>query len=58
MKLIKIYEHLKMHSQVTPILTEEYQYICLNKFYFKNGSQDLMQNLSAKAGSLRIIPHW
>jgi len=45
MKLIKIYEHLKMHSQVTPILTEEYQYICLNKFYFKNGSQDLMQNL-------------
>lgn len=28
-----------MHSLMTPILMEEYQYICLNKFYFKNGKR-------------------
>lgn len=38
LKLIKIYEYLRMHSQITPILMEEYQYICLNKFYFKNST--------------------
>lgn len=37
MKLVKVYEYLKMYGQVTPILMDEYQYICLNKFYFKNG---------------------